>query len=60
MEQPEQLSQTIARIIRETSETGQLTQSEDIWTELVGRELLKSDGAEHTKLESYRFVRNPA
>jgi len=46
MEQPEQLSQTIARIIRETSETGQLTQSEDIWTELVGRELLKSDGAD--------------
>jgi hypothetical protein len=46
MEQPEQLTQTIARIIRERSETGRLTQSEEIWTELVRRGLLRSGAAD--------------
>jgi hypothetical protein len=46
MEQPEPLSQTIARIIRERSETGQLIQFDEIWTELVEQCLVKSDAAD--------------
>ncbi len=46
MEQREQISQTIARIIRERSETAQLTQSEEIWTELVEQGLVTSDATD--------------
>ena len=43
MEQREQISQAIARIIRERSETAQLIQSEEIWTELVKQGFVISD-----------------
>jgi hypothetical protein len=46
MEQPEPLTQTIARIIRERSETGQLIQFDEISTELVRQCLAKSDAAD--------------
>ena len=48
MDRRQQISQTIAEIIRERSETGQLTQSEEIWTELVGQGLVKSGAADES------------
>jgi hypothetical protein len=46
MEQREQISQTIVRIIREKSKTAQLTQSQEIWTELVGQGFVTSDATD--------------
>ena len=46
MEQREQISQAIARIIRERSKTAQLIQSEEIWTELVAQGLVTSDATD--------------
>ena len=43
MEQREQISRTIAQIIREKSETGQLIPFEEIWTELVEQGLVTSE-----------------
>lgn len=48
MEKQEQISQTIARIIRERSETAQLTQSEEIWAQIVGLGLVTSGAADET------------
>jgi hypothetical protein len=46
MEQREQISRTIARIIRERSEAELLTQSGEIWTELVRQGLVKSEATD--------------
>jgi len=48
MEQREQISQTIAQIIRERSDTGQLIRSEEIRTELVRQCLVKSEGTDES------------
>ena len=45
MEQREEVRLTIAKIIRERSETGQLVQFEEILTELAGQGLLNSEVA---------------
>ena len=50
MEQQEQISLTIAQIIRERSETGQLVQFEEIWTELTGQGIVKSEVADQRSL----------
>jgi hypothetical protein len=46
MDGREQISQTVAQTIRERSESAQLTQSEEIWTEVVEQCPLESDAAD--------------
>jgi hypothetical protein len=46
VEQREQISLAMAQIIRARSETGQLVQFEEIWTELTGQGVVKSEVAD--------------
>ncbi len=56
MEQREQITLTIAQIIRDRSETGQLVQFEEIWTELTGQGLLTLE-ADDPRSHSQGIVR---